>query len=192
MQLVAFDSAYLERLRNSDAGTERHFVAYFSDLIRLKLRSRLQSREAVDDVRQETFARVLLLLRSPDGIRQPDRLGALVNSVCNHVLFEHYRSIKGQHADIDEQPEHFLIDPSAGALAQYEATETKRAVRAVLKQLPERDRQLLQAVFLDERSKDDVCAEFGVTRDYLRVLIHRAKLLFKSTYTHRSGVAESC
>ena len=90
MQLTAFDAPYLERLQRGDSITERHFVDYFGELIRIKLRSRLASREAVEDVRQETFARVLALIRANE-IRDPERLGALVNSVCNHVLLEHYQ-----------------------------------------------------------------------------------------------------
>jgi RNA polymerase sigma-70 factor, ECF subfamily len=38
---------------------------------------------------------------------------------------------------------------------------------------------------LEERNKDEVCAEFGITREYLRVLLHRAKKSFKSRYTSR-------
>jgi len=62
-------------------------------------------------------------------------------------------------------------------------------VRKILNQLPERDRRLLQSVLLEERNKDEVCAEFGITREYLRVLIHRAKQAFKSFYISRLGAA---
>jgi len=41
---------------------------------------------------------------------------------------------------------------------------------------------LLRAIFLEEQDKDAVCRDFGVDRDYLRVLLHRAKLSFKSLY----------
>jgi RNA polymerase sigma-70 factor, ECF subfamily len=40
-------------------------------------------------------------------------------------------------------------------------------------------------VFLDERDRDEVCHEFGVDRDYLRVLLHRAKQEFKTEYLRR-------
>ena len=66
-------------------------MAYFSELIQLKLRSRLHSPQAIEDVRQETFSRVFAALRGGK-IRQPDRLGAFVNSMCNNVLLEHYRA----------------------------------------------------------------------------------------------------
>jgi RNA polymerase sigma-70 factor (ECF subfamily) len=46
---------------------------------------------------------------------------------------------------------------------------------------------LLKAIFLDERDRDEVCQEFGVDRDYLRVLLHRAKQEFKTEYVKRIG-----
>ena len=92
MEFQAFDATYLDKLRSRDAVTEQHFVDYFSELIALKLRSRLQSPQAIEDVKQETFARMFALLRKEDGVKSGERLGSLVNSICNNVLFEHYRS----------------------------------------------------------------------------------------------------
>jgi RNA polymerase sigma-70 factor (ECF subfamily) len=42
-------------------------------------------------------------------------------------------------------------------------------------------------VFLEERNKDEVCRDFGVDREYLRVLLHRAKQAFKSLYLKNIG-----
>ena len=181
-EFFAFDASYVEKLRAGDAHIEGHFVNYFSELIRLKLRSRLKSKEAMEDVRQENFMRVLTLLRGKDGLRQPDRLGPFVNSVCNHVLSEHYRSQKGTQATIDGEVETSIADREPSALRLLEAKDTERVVRQILNQLPERDRRLLQSVLLEERNKDEVCAEFGITREYLRVLLHRARQSFKSRY----------
>jgi RNA polymerase sigma-70 factor, ECF subfamily len=55
-------------------------------------------------------------------------------------------------------------------------------IREILEELSEKDRRLLREVFLEERDKDEVCRDFGVDRDYLRVLLHRAKQSFKSLY----------
>jgi RNA polymerase sigma-70 factor (ECF subfamily) len=186
LKYFVFDASYVEKLRAGDAHIEGHFVKYFSELIRLKLRSRLSSKEAIEDVRQETFMRVLTLLRGKGGLRQPDRLGPVVNSVCNHVLFEHYRSQQRTKATIDEM-EATIAGREPSALNLLEAKDTARVVRQILNQLPERDRRLLQSVLLEERNKDEVCAEFGITREYLRVLLHRAKQSFKSCYTSRLG-----
>jgi len=187
LEFFVFDASYVERLRSGDAHIEEHFVSYFSELIRLKLRSRLASKEAIEDVRQETFMRVLLLLRGKEGLRQPDRLGPFVNSVCNHVLLEHYRSQKRVAVTIDDETEATVAAREPSALSLLEAKDTQRMVRQILNQLTERDRRLLQAVLLEERDKDEVCAEFGISREYLRVLLHRAKQSFKSFYIGRLG-----
>jgi RNA polymerase sigma-70 factor, ECF subfamily len=187
LEFFAFDASYVEKLRSGDAYIEGHFVTYFSELIRLKLRSRLNSKEAMEDVRQETFMRVLALLRGDGGLRQPDRLGPFVNSVCNHVLLEHYRSQKRMEATIDDETEATVAGREPSALSLLEAKDTERVVRQILNELTERDRRLLQAVLLEERDKDEVCAEFGISREYLRVLLHRAKQSFKSFYINRLG-----
>jgi RNA polymerase sigma-70 factor (ECF subfamily) len=53
--------------------------------------------------------------------------------------------------------------------------------------MPVRDRGVLQAIFLDERDRDEVCREFGVDGEYLRVLLFRAKQSFKVEYLKRMG-----
>jgi RNA polymerase sigma factor (sigma-70 family) len=60
-----------------------------------------------------------------------------------------------------------------------EATIT---VRSVLNSLPEKDRAILHAVFFDGMSKEDVEKDLGVSREYLRVLLHRAKKQFVDLY----------
>ena len=76
LQFQAFDADYVGKLCAGDPPTQEHFVAYFTELLRIKLRARLQSSHAIDDVCQETFARVFAVLRKDGGLRQPDRLGA--------------------------------------------------------------------------------------------------------------------
>jgi len=178
VQLYAFDEAYLARLREGDPSTESHFVAYFSQLLQLKLRARYLPSEVVDDLRQETFARVIRSLRSDSGIRQPDRLGAFVNSVCNNVLLEHYRS---GTRNVSLEPTHSNVPDKVLNLETLTiSAETSSEVRKVLAQLPQRDQTILRAIFLEDQPKSDVCRQFGVTRDYLRVLVYRAKEKFRA------------
>ncbi len=187
LQFFAFDEAYVEKLQSGDGETEAHFVKYFSELIQLKLRSRLNSKEAIEDVRQETFMRVLSILRTKGGLKQPDRLGAFVNSVCNHVLLEHYRSKGKTESVLDSETQDTFVSAAPSALSLLQTKDAEQVVGRILDDLTERDRQLLQWVLLEERDKDEVCAEFGITREYLRVLLHRAKQSFKKFYISRLG-----
>jgi RNA polymerase sigma-70 factor (ECF subfamily) len=185
VQFHAFDKHYLEQLSSGDFRTQEHFVSYFSELIRLKLSKRLHSRSEVDDARQETFARVFAALRKPDGIREPERLGAFVNSVCNNVLLEYYRSASHEATSDDEEAEANIPDPAISVVDVIANRQTQRNVREILDQLQEKDRRLIKEVFLEERDKDEVCRDLGVDREYLRVLLHRAKKSFKSMYLKR-------
>lgn len=186
MQFHAFDASYVENLCAGDFATQDHFVRYFTELLHLKLRSRLRSPQAIEDVRQETFARVLKSLRKGDVLREPVKLGAFVNTVCNNVLFEHYRaSSRSDSLDDEGQPE--LPATGMDALGHVAAQQLKTRVREILLDLPPRERDLLKAVFLDERDRDEVCREFGVDREYLRVLLFRARQEFKAEYLRRIG-----
>ncbi len=178
MEFQAFDAAYLDRLCRRDAATEQHFVSYFSELIALKVRSRLQSRELANDVAQETFARVFALIRQEGGVRQGDRLGALVNSICNNVLFEQYRQGK-RSEPLDDKVAATLLDQQPDALHHTIAEQTRAGVHEVLNALSKRDGKVLKTLFVEERDKDSVCREMGIDREYLRVLVHRAKKAFR-------------
>jgi RNA polymerase sigma-70 factor (ECF subfamily) len=187
VEFFTFDAEYLAKLRDEEPVTQRHFVEYFSELIHLKLRSRLASREAIEDVRQETFARVFLILRKEDGIRQANHLGSFVNSVCNHVLQEQYRSQKKTASSLPEEAYGAAyIDHTPSPLSQLESQDRARLVRESLVSLSRRDRDLLQSVLVEERDKDELCVELGVSREYLRVLVHRAKQSFRATFDPRN------
>jgi RNA polymerase sigma-70 factor (ECF subfamily) len=182
VDFFTFDVEYLAKLRAGEPSVERHFVQYFSELIHLKLRTRLSSHEAIEDVRQETFARVFLILRKEDGLRRANCLGSFVNSVCNHVLQEQYRAQKKTGDSLEDDDEAAYIDYRPSPLSQLESKDCTRLVQESLHAMPSRDRELLHSVLVEERDKDEICAEMGVTRDYLRVLVHRAKQSFRAAY----------
>ena len=186
MELFAFDRAYVERLRDGDPLTEDHFVSYFEQLLRIKLRARMLSADTVDELCQETFSRVMAALRKQGGIQQPQGLGAFVNSVCTNVLLEFYRA-----RSRTEPLEDFHLQKTDKVLDLEGLLVTRQShehISQVLGGLPKKDQQLLRAIFLEERDKDEVCRIFKVDRDYLRVLLHRAKDRFKALYLRDQAV----
>ena len=60
--------------------------------------------------------------------------------------------------------------------------EDRAHVRAVMETLPHKERQLLHWLFFEECDKDEVCRRLGIDRNYLRVLLHRAKQRFKTEF----------
>jgi len=190
LEFFHFDEHYLRQLIDGDPETERHFVEYFSLLLRAKLRARLRCNQDVEDLKQEVFLRVLQFLRKGSQLRHPGKLGAFVNAVCNNVLCEHVRAKYRieQWDDVKADP----LECGTDLESEFLSEEVSDQVRVVLDGLSAKDRGLLRAVFMEERDRDAVCRDYGVQREYLRVLLHRARrrlsaLLSASSITNHVG-----
>jgi len=182
MEFFPFDDEYVRRLRDGDCLTEDHFVSYFTPILRMKVRSRLRRPEAIDDVVQETFFRMLNTLRGAGGreIRDGRRFGAYVARVCDNVIFEWNRGDK-RTQPIDDAD---LVNLITRETREDELVKNQQQgyVRRVVDGMKTRDRQILSLIFFEEKSKDEVCREFDVDQSYLRVLLHRAREKFREAW----------
>ena len=171
----AFDEDYVRRLAEGDRSVEDHFIAYFGELLTIKLRARLRSRAMIEEIRQETFVRVFQALRK-GSVQHPERLGGFVHAVCNNVLFEQFRYEKRHppmSSESDDLPDH-RIDLDAPLISE----ERSRLVESVLAKLSNRDREMLRLI-LGGVDQAEACQRLGVRESYLRVLLHRAKSRFR-------------
>jgi len=140
------------------------------------LRSRLRSKALVEDAIQETFTRVLTNSQS-GGLQSPERLGAFVNSVCNNVLFEAYRA-GSRTTPLDEE-----YDQADNRAASAEARIVQgrgftRAFARRWRHCRSGNGTCSNGCSFEDRDKDEVCGRLDVDRNYLRVLLHRAKMRF--------------
>lgn len=180
VELFEFDKEYVDRLRAGDARTEEHFVAYFGQLLRILLRARMLPPDRVEDLTQETFRRVLAKLRQEGAVRQPERFGAFVNSICKNALHEQERV--GRRTEPLDGGHFELPDKLPDAHAEMVTRESRAQVRRILSGMPRKDCDLLREIFFLEKDKDEICRERGVDREYLRVLVHRAKSRFRAEF----------
>jgi RNA polymerase sigma-70 factor, ECF subfamily len=174
-----FDEKFLQALaaRNEDA--ENYLISHFSRLVQMALRSRLRSPELIQDAYQETFLRVLTYFRSGKTLENPASLPGFIHTVCRNIAMELLRG----HTRHQQVPDDLAepVDRELNPESRMVTEELKRVVERLLRELPEKDRELLRRVFLEEEDKNSVCAEFKVDRGYLRVLLYRARLRFKTT-----------
>jgi RNA polymerase sigma-70 factor, ECF subfamily len=106
------------------------------------------------------------------------------------VELEYYRSTPRFVSSLDDDDAEGKKDVPSQEIDPLNALISKEAekkVRKILDQLSERERRILREVLLEERDKDQVCRDFGVDREYLRVLLHRAKQAFKACYLRDVG-----
>ncbi|MCC6858107.1 MAG: sigma-70 family RNA polymerase sigma factor [Bryobacterales bacterium] len=152
----------------------------------MKLRSRLRRAHLLEDIKQETLLRVIKALRRGSGVEYPERFGAYVSAVCNNVLLEFLRN-EGRHDHLESEdgPEDHSVDLDAPLIS----SDRKKRVEAVLSELPEKDREILRMLFLEEQPREAICRRFEVDGEYLRVLVHRAKWRFRNVYAKRFGAA---
>ena len=172
-----FDSGYVNALRRGDPAIEAHFVDHFSPILLQKLKRKVRSADQVRDLRQETFLRVLVAVRSGYGVREPERLEGFVTGVCNNVVREIYREQRRSPELPTPETEPVADFPSAYEMVISE--ETRGYVHRILSQMNAGERKLLEAMFLDEQNQEEICRRLGVSRNYLRVLLCRAKKRFR-------------
>jgi RNA polymerase sigma-70 factor (ECF subfamily) len=171
----SFNLDYLARLKDQEPDTETHFVNHFTSVLQARLRFQLRSRQMIDDVCQETLLRVLIHVRRGTQI---ERLPAFVHAVSKNVVLEALRGQQKHSTTEEEFPD--LPDVRIDFDASLITKQRQAAVRQVLAELPDKDRRILQRLFLDEADRDELCAELAVDGEYLRVLLHRAKLRFRN------------
>ena len=189
MEFRTFDGEYVQRLTEGDPQTEAHFHTYFTQFLSLKLRSRRVETDAAADIRQETFFRVLKVLRQGAGVSQPERFGAFVNSVCNNVLLEMGRRAAKAPDAGDDAPE--IPDKAIDLERSLISSEQKRIVKKILDELPDKDREILQMVFFEEVDRNEICARLNIESGHLRVLLHRAKARFQAAGARKGRIVSN-
>jgi len=172
VDFYSFDAEYLRRLRERDQATETHFVSYFEKRLQVKLRSRGFTGATLEDISQTTFLRVLKAVREGT-VLYPERFGAYVSSVCDHVIHEQYRdNARNQHLDVDAMD---VPDRRTNLEAMLLRKEKRKIVEDILAVMPAKKRNILRALLFEQLDRSELCARFKVKNDYLRVLLFRAK-----------------
>lgn len=173
-----FDEKYLAALKARDPEVEKHLIAQFSTAVRVKLRARLRSPELIEDAYQETFLRVFAHFQAGKTLNSPASLPGFIHGMCHNVSLELLRG----YTRHDQMPDYWQgpTDGSEGPQDQLVTEERKEMVRRLLGELAPRDSSLLKRIFLDEEDKDAVCRDMNIDRDYLRIVVFRARKRFRS------------
>jgi len=152
-------------------------------VIDLMLAVRGWDRERAHDIRQKTLLQVLINLHRGGSIESPDRFAPYVIGVFRNKVREEIRD----RLRYPQAPEIEPVGESSSAEDEFVTSRNKERTAAVLNEMPERDRQVIQLVFLEEAEREEACHRLGVDRDSLRVRLHRAARRFRESYLKRYG-----
>jgi RNA polymerase sigma-70 factor (ECF subfamily) len=128
----------------------------------------------LDDMVQESLTRFLLAVREQK-VRDPAAVGAFLNGICRNVIYEYRRRLLRD----DAMPE-IIPDPADKRLSGAEQFEMRDAIAMGLAQLSVRDRDILRAFYIEEKSKEEIMKASGLSNEQFRVVLCRAKERFRA------------
>ncbi|MGH8187296.1 MAG: sigma-70 family RNA polymerase sigma factor [Steroidobacteraceae bacterium] len=148
-------------------------------IVRL-LRRHVPSDEAAENVFHEacrvTYERLL-----GRGIRDSEHLAGFLYGTARRLARADRRRFDNSRTESNVAVLESLSDPAADVSIAREKDERAAAVRRLLQELPvERDRHVLVRLYLDERDKDEICAELGLSDEHFSRVLFRAKLRFRA------------
>ncbi len=161
----------------------------FSDEDLEKLRPRLRFKVCyevgfycpdVDDIVQETLARFMLATRA-EKIQNPEAVGAFLNGICRNVISEYRRRNMR-----DEPMPEVVPEPPGKGIPEADLFELREAIAQGLEQLSERDRRVLRGFYLEEKSKEEILEQTGMSDENFRVVLCRAKERFRAIYVEQT------
>jgi RNA polymerase sigma-70 factor, ECF subfamily len=173
-----FNREYVEALANQDPLVENDLIAAFTKPLKMKVRTYFSSPQAADDACQETMLRVFAYFRSGKTLRNPACLPGFIHSVCDKVIWEMIRAQKRERQA--SQSLLVLIDNRPDPENETIASECRQRVLRLLAELSNKDQELLWCVYLNEENRNTLCEKYHITRDYLRLLLYRARARFKA------------
>jgi RNA polymerase sigma-70 factor (ECF subfamily) len=181
-------SSLVNRIIDGDAAAEAELVALFKDRIVHIILRIANNTSMVEDFSQDTFCTVIRKIRNGD-LKQPESLGFFVASVARNHAIEQMRGLRRRATEDLEHAEQ-VPDPSPNPLEQLQASEKFDEIREVIQQLRPRYRELLLRFYINEESKESICADLGMTSEQFDGVVHRARKRFKALYLKRKDLSE--
>jgi RNA polymerase sigma factor (sigma-70 family) len=170
-----FTEAYVARLRNRDSATWQHFQNFFRPRIAAKIRAKFPW-----DLAEELSSEIILaVIESIDRgePRDPSCLAGYVFSICHNKMLEAWRKIgKENVVEFDFES---LRENARNPLQQSIGLEETRKIQKVLGKLKKKDRDVLVAIHYYGQDRDEVCKQYGITRDHLKMILFHARQRFQ-------------
>jgi RNA polymerase sigma-70 factor (ECF subfamily) len=131
------------------------------------------------DLRQETFRIVLERLRQ-QGLEQPQQLARFIHRVAENLFIGEVRKVQRRQTYADTDGLASVPDHQLHALDLLSREDTALSTRQLLSELStDRDRQLLQLYYLEDREKTEICQQLSLSPAHFDRVLYRAKQRFR-------------
>lgn len=171
------------RIRQGDAEAEALLYEKFSSRVYFTALSETHSKDDAEDIKAETFLRVILALRQ-DKLRSADSLPSFIVGFTLNVIREHIR--QKYRADSLEDYEYDVASEISLESVFLDA-ETSRALEQAARQLKPREQQFLRMYYYDELPKEEIARRLGINEERVRLIKSRALQSFRDIYKKMTG-----
>jgi len=172
------DSDLVFSVAQGDKLAEGALYEKYSDRLYFLALSELHSREDAEDVRAETFIRVLLALRQGK-LRKPDSLSSFIVGIALNVIRESRRQKFGGEPLADSEHE-FAYEASPEEV--FLDREVSSSLEQAANQLKPREREFLRMYYYEELPKEEIARILGIKEERLRLIKSRALQSFREIY----------
>jgi RNA polymerase sigma-70 factor (ECF subfamily) len=178
LALPPSDVDLVEHVRRGDATAETALYDRYAARVYFLALSELHSKEDAEDVRAETFLRVIQALRA-NKLRSSGALSSFIVGIALNVIREQTRrKYKTQPFDDSELE---LTDRSSPETVFLD-DETGRAIREVASQMRPREREFLRLYYYEELPAEEIAHRLGIKTERLRLIKSRALKRFREAY----------
>lgn len=177
MELLS-NQEIVSRIRLGESEAETLLYEKFSARVYFTALSETHSQTDAEDIRAETFLRVIQALRA-DKLRSADSLPSFIVGFTLNVVREYIR--KKYRADSLEDYEYDIASDDSQEQAFLDA-ETSRALREALRHLKPREQEFLRMYFYEELPKEEIARKLGINEERIRLIKSRALQSFREIY----------
>jgi RNA polymerase sigma-70 factor (ECF subfamily) len=175
---VLTDTELVANIQNGQSESESAlYEKYSARVYYLALRESKSAHDA-EDVRAETFLRVLLAIRG-NQVRSPAALPGFIVGVTRNVLRELYAR-RNQAAAAAGQNVTEAAAPSHEKL--FLDQEAQRAVMSVIERLKPRERAVLRMHYYEELPTEEIAERAAIAPERVRLVKSRALKHFREMY----------
>jgi len=175
---VLTDTELVANIQNGQSESETAlYEKYSAKVYYLALRESKSAHDA-DDVRAETFLRVLLAIRG-NQVRSPAALPGFILGVTRNILRELYAR-RNQDGPATEQSIPEADAPSHEKL--FLDQEAQQAVKEVIERLKPQERAVLRMHYYEELPTEEIAERTAIAPERVRLVKSRALKHFREMY----------
>ncbi|MBE5316758.1 MAG: sigma-70 family RNA polymerase sigma factor [Xanthomonadales bacterium] len=166
----------VQAIAAGSSAAERSFIERYGRGVRaLVVRACRPGDPVVDDIVQDVLLTVLGRLRQ-GALKDPNALPAYLQATIAHATRGEYRRRHLRGEPVDSEWLEALPAPGPGPAECLHQQHLQRALSALMETLPvARDRAVLRGFYIEERDRDELCAELGIDEPHFRRVLHRAR-----------------